>query len=130
LIQRVWRFVTGATVPVYATTTLALDIRIAARARGSASAPKLAISARGAALGRRVTLRVRNLRRVCRPRCSTRRVGPTTTARLRLAGLRRVSLPRLTRGDTGWSVSVTAQGFSRDGVRYRAYNVTRTIRPR
>jgi hypothetical protein len=52
----------------------------------------------------------------------------TTITRLRLAAARRMSLPRLLAGDTGWSVTLTAQGFTVGGVKYRAYSTTRTIR--
>ena len=127
-IQRQWQFVTGAAVPEYSTPTLPLDVRIAARTTGASSRPRLSISARGAAVGRTATFRARRVRKVCRPKCATRQVGVTTITRLRLAAARRMSLPRLLAGDTGWSVSLNAQGFTVGGVKYRAYNVTRTIR--
>jgi hypothetical protein len=128
-IQRQWQFVTGAAVPEYSTPTLPLDVRIAARITGASSRPRLSISARGAAVGRSATFRARRVRRVCRPKCATRPVGVTTITRLRLAAARRMSLPRLQAGDTGWSVTLTAQGFTVGGVKYRAYSTTRTLRP-
>ena len=83
----------------------------------------------GPAIGRAATLTVRRVRRVCRTRCATRPVGATTVRRLRLAAVRRMSLPRLLTGDSGWSVSLTAEGFTVGGVRYRAYRSSRTLRP-
>lgn len=127
-IQREWRFATGAAVPEYATPTLPLDVRIAARTTGTRSKPKLTITTRGAAIGRQATLRVRRVRTVCRPRCAERPVGATTVQRLRLAAVRRVALPQRMRGDTGWSVSLTTPGFTVGGVKYRAYSATRVVR--
>ena len=127
-IQRDWQFVTGAPVPEYATPTLPLDVRLAARTSGTRSRPKLTISTRGAAVGRTATFRARRVRRVCRPKCATRPVGTTTITRVRLAAVRRMSLPRLRTHDTGWSVTLTAPAFTVGGVRYRAHKATRTIR--
>ena len=127
-VAREWQFATGASVPEYATPTLPLDVRIAAQTSGATSKPRLTISTRGAAIGRTATFRVRRVRRVCRSKCATRPVGATTITRLRLVAVRRMSLPRLLAGDTGWSVSLTAPGFTVGGVRYRAYKSTRTIR--
>ena len=128
--QREWQFVTGAAVPEYSTPTLPLGVRIAARTSGTKSKPRLTISTRGAAVGRSATFRARRMRRVCRPACATRPVGATTIQRLRLAAARRLSLPRLRARDTGWSVSLTASGFTVGGAKYRTYRVTRTIRAR
>ncbi len=127
-IDRQWRFVTGAAAPEYSTPTLPLDVRIAPRTTGTRTRPRLTISARGAAVGRTATFRARRVRRVCRTKCATRPVGATTITRLRLAAARRMSLPRLLAGDTGWSVTLTAPGFTVGGVRYRAYKATRAIR--
>lgn len=122
-LARDWQFVTGPSVPEYATPSLPLDVRIAPRPSGSRSRPTLAISARGAALGRTATLRVRRLR-------ATRPVGAAKVTRLRLIAVRRVSLPRLTGRDSGWSASLSAPGFTKGGVRYRAYGASRTLRSR
>jgi hypothetical protein len=126
---REWQFVTGAPVPEYSTPTLPLDVRIAARTSGGKTKPTLTISTRGAAIGRAATLSVRRVHRTCRTRCATRPVGATTVRRLRLAAVRRMSLPRLLTHDSGWSVSLTAEGFTVGGVRYRAYRSSRTLRP-
>jgi hypothetical protein len=128
-VAREWQFATGAAVPEYATPTLPLDVRIAARPSGGRSKPKLTISTRGTAVGRTATFQVRRVRRACRPKCATRPVGTTTITRLRLAAVRRMSLPRLLTGDTGWSVSLTAEGFTVGGVTYRAYRSSRSLRP-
>ncbi len=123
-LHRDWQFVTGAALPEYATPTLPQDVRIAPRASGSTAKPRLTISTRGAAVGRRATLRVRRLRSASRP------VGPVRLVRLRLTATRRVALPRLRAGDAGWSVSLTTPRFTVAGVTYRPYTASRTIRSR